>query len=409
MNKIFAILRDRPIIIWGARMTGIGFLRFAKLHNKNVIAFIDSDSALHNTKISNIPVHHPDCIPALKNKHKNLLVVIAVSTKEDEISSLLQKYKISNITYNDYSKNFFTIDISGTCNLKCPSCANSVSPNRPKNFMSLSDFKLITDKILSETDIVSHFCLYSWGEPMLHPHLNQFINYAHSKGIATAISTNLSINSDTDIQSLVKSSPDTLKISLSGYYPEIYNIAHVGGNINLVKSNLYKLRYYMDKHKISFPVEINYHLYKYNLSDLPLMQNLCNELNFTLSTTYSVIAPVERILDYCNGKIDTKTKKVNDSLLVDIPTALKISEPFKNLPCRYLSNQININYDRSVSLCCLSNLETTIICKDFLKTPISEINASKLNHDICKQCTSHAIHQYYLTPNKPEWDKVACL
>jgi len=42
-NTLLKILDDRPILIWGARMTGIGFLRFAKKHNLNAIGFVDSD------------------------------------------------------------------------------------------------------------------------------------------------------------------------------------------------------------------------------------------------------------------------------------------------------------------------------------------------------------------------------
>ena len=36
-------LSNRPVLIWGARMTGIGLLRFAKKHDLNIIGFVDTD------------------------------------------------------------------------------------------------------------------------------------------------------------------------------------------------------------------------------------------------------------------------------------------------------------------------------------------------------------------------------
>ena len=55
--------------------------------------------------------------------------------------------------------------------------------------------------------------------------------------------------------------PDIIKISLSGFYKEAYDKTHTGGDINLVKSNLYKLKYLIDRYKKDILVDINYHKY----------------------------------------------------------------------------------------------------------------------------------------------------
>ena len=36
-KKFITSLSNRPVLIWGARMTGIGLLRFAKKHNLNIV------------------------------------------------------------------------------------------------------------------------------------------------------------------------------------------------------------------------------------------------------------------------------------------------------------------------------------------------------------------------------------
>ena len=78
-------LKDRQVLIWGARMTGIGFLRFAKMHNIPIIGFVDSDTSLHGMMINNNLIHKPESILSLRSQYDNLIVLVAVALKEDEI------------------------------------------------------------------------------------------------------------------------------------------------------------------------------------------------------------------------------------------------------------------------------------------------------------------------------------
>ena len=105
VKNLLKVLEDRPIVIWGARMTGIGFLHFAKKNNLNVVGFIDSDQSLDETKVYNFPVFLPGKLLSLKKQHKNLVVVIAVSIKEDEIIDLL-KYIMKIPIFTEYWSSF---------------------------------------------------------------------------------------------------------------------------------------------------------------------------------------------------------------------------------------------------------------------------------------------------------------
>lgn len=277
--------------------------------------------------------------------------------------------------------------------------------------MTLDDFKRIIDKVLKENELVTHISLYSWGEPFLHPELNRIIKHAHSMGIATAVSTNLSIASSRQIEKIVKSSPDYLKVSLSGYYPAVYNTTHSGGDINLVKSNLYKLRYFIDKFASSIFVEVNYHLYKNNTGiDLAKMQELCHELEYTISSCYANITPIERLIDYCEGNLDDNTKNFLELLLVSIDKGLEITKPYRNLPCRFLTNQININWDRSVPLCCVCyDSRSSTISNNYLIDSLEEILLNKKNHIQCQKCLEYGFPPYLLGVNQKEWNTEANL
>ncbi len=243
----------------------------------------------------------------------------------------------------------------------------------------------------------------------MHPNLDLLIDYAHQMGIAVAVSSNFSIGSAEQLEKLVKAGPDILKISVSGYYPEVYNTTHTGGDVNLVKSNLYRLKYLMEREKSSFVVDVNYHLYKNNLGpDLKKMKELCGDLGFVFSTCYATVMPVEKLIDYYQEKkVDKKTQTLLDLLLVSIDRGLEITQPFHDQPCGFL-NQVNINWDRSVSLCCASfDRETTTVSSDFLKDPLELIEERKQTHELCGTCWPLGMPQYLLGPNQKEWKKEA--
>ena len=148
-------LDSKEIVIWGARMTGIGLIRYLEFNNLNTVGIVDSDKSLIGKRINNLVISEPKTLEELNKKYKDLLVVVAVALKEDEILKTLNSYNIKNdqyIIYSDYCDNFYTIDVVGTCNLRCPSCARSlVDGKKNVGFMSLTDFKQVCEKIIQES------------------------------------------------------------------------------------------------------------------------------------------------------------------------------------------------------------------------------------------------------------------
>ena len=74
---------------------------------------------------------------------------------------------------------YYFIDILGTCNLRCPSCAVGNMPALfAKGHMPTDRFASILNKIVGDTpnDATLFIDLYNWGEPLLHPHIGEIIN-----------------------------------------------------------------------------------------------------------------------------------------------------------------------------------------------------------------------------------------
>ena len=409
------LIKDKSIIIWGARIVGIGFSRKCKKESIEVTSFIDSDESLSNKNINGIKVNQPDALKRIikNNRSKEVAIVVAVSIKEEEIKSYLQKENIDKdveiIYYKNYSNVYYTVDIVSSCNLACLSCAHSLEQEKPEGMMRLEDVKKVLEKITRESPNCSHVSLYSWGEPLIHPQIDEIIKLFHNQGIAVGISTNLSHYDFKKVEKLMKSNPDYVKISVSGYYPEAYNKTHQGGNINIVKSNLYKLAHVIEKGKHDTLIDINYHLYRDNSGrNLQKMQELAQELGFVISTVYALVMPLERVMAYKEGYPDEQTKQLEENLLVGIDEGIKASESISlHGICPFKSNQMNINADLTVPVCCLVFNRSNIVSKNYLEASIDEINKGKEKAEICKKCMNLNLPQYNMGFNKKEWVRYA--
>lgn len=76
------------------------------------------------------------------------------------------------------------IEITNGCNLNCSFC---IGNKRSVKFLSFSQFKVILNKVKSYTNYLYFHIL---GEPLLHPDVVKFIDYASSQGFYVNITTN---------------------------------------------------------------------------------------------------------------------------------------------------------------------------------------------------------------------------
>lgn len=302
------------------------------------------------------------------------------------------------MSINSNKPNIYWIDIVGTCNLRCPSCpvGNYVENTRFKGLMELSFFEKLLKKIVAENEQAKTIGLFNWGEPFLHPKLPEFIKLINSYKLKSFISTNF--NKTDTLEEVIKANPSQLRISLSGFKQESYKITHKNGNIEKIKINLFKLRKLLDKYHSKTLIEISFHIYKHNAQDDFLkMKKLSENLGFWFNPTWAGFSPMEKLLSYYEDKalLTQEDQNLIDLLLISPEEHKEIALKYKSEECILRSEQLVINADGSVPVCCTVYDKKYTISPNFLEESLLEIQNKRNKAEICKKCTSYGINTIY--------------
>ena len=125
-----------------------------------------------------------------------------------------------------------SVEPTTSCNLRCPECPSGMrSFTRPTGMLEQSFFHGTIDKLAPS---LSYLIFYFQGEPYLNPKFLEMVEYASSKGIYTATSTNAHYLKDDIAKRTIESGLDRLIISIDGTTQETYQNYRVGGTLNKV-------------------------------------------------------------------------------------------------------------------------------------------------------------------------------
>ena len=120
------------------------------------------------------------------------------------------------------------VEVTTRCNYNCLICPRE-RLTRKLDTMSLSMFKLILDKILTETKQYRVCTFSGYGEPLMDPTILGKIEHARAKGLQVLMLTNASLLTVEKFKKLDKLGVDSIRVSFYGASPSVYNKVH---NIN---------------------------------------------------------------------------------------------------------------------------------------------------------------------------------
>jgi MoaA/NifB/PqqE/SkfB family radical SAM enzyme len=129
------------------------------------------------------------------------------------------------------------IELTNACNLRCPVCPTHTSMKRKKGFMDFNLFKSIMDE-LKRLGAESRISMNFAGEPLLHPEIVSFVNYAAKSGQRTFISTNATVLTSNLSEQLISAGLKKIHLCIDGLSKESHESYRVGSDFEKVKQNI---------------------------------------------------------------------------------------------------------------------------------------------------------------------------
>lgn len=397
-------LKNRPIYIWGAKITG-GAMCSVLLREgfENLKGVIDSNTFVQGKKLYGFKILSPEEFWRLAENNDELpFIIVAAAIRAREIYDICEAHGWTENTdmcwADDLLGPVYEIDLTNACNLHCPSCPQSNWTRHENAVMSLERFKKIVAHIKKDTPNVAYIPLFCWTEPLLKKDLAKYVKVLKEEGILGIISTNFSLNAP-HLEELVKQKPEYFRISFSGYTQETYEKAHRGGNVALVKQNMYKLRELLDKYSPDTFIEVYYHEYNYSpAEELQAWKKICDELHYTLFNHNATINPIENIIRILKGEDISKIEEVLECLNFDFRDKRYPSIYDHPELCYSFKNMFCVTAKGRVLACdCVYDERAALLAEDIEKTTYRELMLKKRENKVCRECLEYGIPLYNFT------------
>lgn len=127
------------------------------------------------------------------------------------------------------------IDITNSCNLRCPVCPVTFAMRRKRGMMKPEVFRRIIRDFRSQRHKPAIYFSFS-GEPALHRDLPEFIAHAHENGHDTYLSTNATRLTPELSERLIRSGLARVNLCLDGFSKEAQEAYRVNSDFAAVKA-----------------------------------------------------------------------------------------------------------------------------------------------------------------------------
>lgn len=232
-----------------------------------------------------------------------------------------------------------SIELWNECNVDCLFCRDQKGaiydqdpqgPKMPivKGRMSYEVFCDIIDQV---KDYILVAVLYTNGEPLMYKDLVKCIKYATDHQVATIIASNGTLLTEKKAQELLEAGLDFIKVQLSGFTQEVYNVQVRNGDVEKIKEGVKVYQRLNLEGNYKSIIMVDYISYQYNRHELPLVRKFCDDIGVMINT---------RPGNPSHGLEEKEPSLINKDLL-----PLKMS-------CDWLWKAMQINWNGDILQCC---------------------------------------------------------
>jgi MoaA/NifB/PqqE/SkfB family radical SAM enzyme len=250
---------------------------------------------------------------------------------------------------------YYFVDPCNVCNLRCPLCPTGNGTfARTKGMLKLADYQVILEKIAPYAVEVS---LHNWGEPLLNKDIFGIIEATSTRGIATNMSSNLSIEKERLGDQLVEAGLEYLIVSLDGITQDVYEQYRVRGDVELVIENLRSVVEAKRRRGAKrLTVEWQFLVFKHNEHQIPAAEELARKIGVD---RFRLRAPGFQLSDY---KLKARPEQVaaeekwmpTDPSYWELhPGQLRKEGYLWDEPCYYLYRSMTVNPGGGIAACCI--------------------------------------------------------
>ncbi|HTB07819.1 MAG TPA: SPASM domain-containing protein [Bacteroidia bacterium] len=170
-----------------------------------------------------------------------------------------------------------SIEPTTSCNLRCPECPSGKREfTRPTGMLKDDFFKELIDELAPH---LNYLTFYFQGEPYLNPRFLDMVQYASSKNIYTATSTNAHYLTPENAKKTVESGLKRLIISIDGTTQDTYSSYRIGGTLDKVIEGAKNIVEWKKKLNSSTPYTIfQFLVVKANEHQIPEVKALAKQI-----------------------------------------------------------------------------------------------------------------------------------
>jgi MoaA/NifB/PqqE/SkfB family radical SAM enzyme len=294
-----------------------------------------------------------------------------------------------------------TIEISNICNAKCKWCTTGIynqSNTQVEEYMKVQEFTKGIDYLL-ENHIINNKTeieLYNWGEPFLNPNLKEILFEIVKRKLKYHLSTNGS--KLVEIDKNLMNDLNYIVFSMPGFSQKSYNRIHKL-NFQTVTDNIRKTAIHFKQLGYVNKIMVNYHVYKFNLDEIELAREFCEELGIGFVPTFAYFNDFKMFNNFLDKSI-----KSNDLLEAANDLFLDFyEEEKKNMPQSYRCPEYNylvLDHKFNILPCC--RLTSSYKIGNLFDYSLEEIREIKEGLSICDKCKftgqHYIVHQSTLYP-----------
>lgn len=235
--------------------------------------------------------------------------------------------------------------------------------------------------------------LFNWGEPMLHPKIDQIIQICGRYDLLAFISSNLI--------HLPQLEPLSLRlltgvgVSLSGFSDDTYGRIH-GKHIKTVLNNINRLYLMAISAKCNWRPHVIWHRYRFNASEMHDAKTYFQNHNMGFNPTIANFGSIDLTMEYLYGENLTtaERERIEQDLYTDYMRDIQQLHKDSNYRCPQWS-YLSIDEEANLLLCCgWSNNVSRSVFGSVLEMNAERMQSLKESSPLCTACIQRGIAKF---------------